>query len=94
MLANQTYFNITDSNHKIELEFEQDVEPMISELIQKWTDRQHELEQNTRSAKSQQVIWDIQVRSLEEQKRQLKSKSEINVKNDMYMSKDTLNLQD
>jgi hypothetical protein len=52
ILANNQYFNLTESHHKIELEFETDVEPMVQELKEKWTERQHELEQNTRSAKS------------------------------------------
>ena len=72
------YFNMTsDLSNRIELDFQTDVEPMVQDLGQKWNDRKVEIMQEKHNIKNQQVSHDITIRSLEEQKRALRAKSEV-----------------
>lgn len=89
------YFNVVKNQAKMHLEFESDVQTLAEDLAQKWQVRQQELAQQKHEIQNQKVTVDLSIRSMEEQKRQLKGRSELQVReNDTYMSSETQFLQE
>ena len=83
-----------DGAKRTALSFEEDIKEIVQDLGLKWDQRKNQLIQEKTEILTQKASLDIELTDLEDRKRKIKFKSEINMKNDeVYMSKETLHLK-
>ena len=86
-------FNI-DGENKTALSFEDDIKEIVQDLGLKWDQRKNQLITEKTEILTQKASLDIELSDMEDRKRKIKFKSEINMKNDeVYMSAETLHLK-
>ena len=87
------FFNINGQAETL-LDFEDDINPLVQDLAKKWSQRRNDLAAEQHDAQNRKATLDIQIRDFEEQKRKIRSKSEIKSENEVFMSTETLFLKD
>ena len=91
--ATPQFYNINGQAETL-LDFEDDINPLVQDLAKKWSQRRNDLAAEQHDAQNRKATLDIQIRDFEEQKRKIRSKSEIKSENEVFMSTETLSLKE